>query len=247
MATQGQNAVYYYPTLPHNTTIAFWDRSNQVWRPFILDYPAADWIPHGDALLKPGSGVLLYNPSSDPITVLLEGVHIPGPVTNHIPAGWSVVCSINAYGGSPEELGFPVNSNIVIRRIVDGQWIEYYPTNVATGSPPPLSSGWYPETPHLAPGEAFMVYTPTAVDWIQEGFKGIWVEPREGPWLSASRSNDVVTVTGHDLGSNQVWTLLATTNWLNWQSVRVFTNTANDEVVWQGTATGQRYFRLQRD
>lgn len=239
---------YYLPRVPHQTTLALWDRTYGVWRPFVLDWPAADWVPHGEAQLKPGSGALVYNPYADPITVIIEGVHIRGPVTNHIPAGWSVVCSINGFSGSPESLGFPVNTNIIIRRLISGTWVDYYPTNAAGGEPPAISASWLPDVPLLAPGEAFLVYTPTPLDWVQRGYAGIRIPDLDGPWLTASRSNQTVTVTGHNLGTNHVWTLLVSADLGTWQSLLTFTNTATDQVVWQGQATNQaRFFRLRQD
>ena len=111
--------------------------------------------------LEPGEGVIVFNPTSEPMTRCFVGNVIREPQSVAIAAGFSIRSSILPLSGRLDtDLGFPVAPGDAIHvydRVTQNYVIhEYGP------------GGWQPTPPVLNAGESFWVAAQSAATWTQQ-------------------------------------------------------------------------------
>jgi hypothetical protein len=133
------------------------------------------WTPGGGSGFPfyPGNGAMFFNPLEEELKIWMMGTCFSGSVTSSIPTGWSALCPPNGDGGSLLGLGFPYDTNTVVKRWnpPTATWTEYHATNtISTNLPPPrYNTLWGTNEPCLNPGEAFMCYQASAKTWVMQG------------------------------------------------------------------------------
>lgn len=112
---------------------------------------------------SPGGGFFAYNPSPQSFTVTFVGQILQGSLTNSIPAGFSIQSSIVPQAGTPQALGFPFEPGDAVYHFhADRQEYKIYVLDE-------LELRWLPSPPPaLETGDAFIVRTLRAKDWVRE-------------------------------------------------------------------------------
>lgn len=152
------------PTAPDRTALYFWNANNG-WD--ILNY----YVPDGwdsDYTFAPGTGAWINNQSAAPFTITFVGEVPQGtqtsPITNSIPAGFSLRSSIVPQSGALDaDLGFTPSDKDTIYLWRSNAWkiCNFYADdpNVST------SVGSWDNVPDPSVGEGFWIKTSKAKTW----------------------------------------------------------------------------------
>lgn len=221
---QGTN--WWTGMLPHGASFAFYDLAGETWRPFVYDWTVSDWRPNGNVTNNLGTGGLVCNATTEDWTVLLCGHTVVGQHTNPLPAGWSVASHINGKEGYLDDLDFPADANTIVKRWIDGAWVEYRATNTAstTLGKTRWNDGTVENSPYLEPGEAIFVYQSSTKDWIQHGHTLPGLPSQySGEWLSVAPNGSELWVTVNDTVLYEGYTIekasSLTGSWSYWNEV----------------------------
>lgn len=137
-----------FPNVPEGSLLYPWDQKKQQFSDRPARYKKGHWAPN--LKLNPGEGAFFYNPSEEPLTIQICGLHhefvppeIPKP-------GWYVLSMQEPAVGSYEEIvGKSPSEGDLVYRWDGNQWNVYEYLG---------DGGWQPEAPTIRIGEAVVIY-----------------------------------------------------------------------------------------
>jgi hypothetical protein len=152
------------PNPPPNSTVFKYTTGAGYQDVYTFDEFDLVWKPNGNLEMKPGEGYFFQNgDTANPYTITLVGEVPQGPLTNAIPAGYSIKSSIVPQGGDLTTMGLVGDPNDTIYRYTPGQ--GYTPAGVYTFDEFDLV--WKPSNPQVNVGEAFFFSGGAAKSWVR--------------------------------------------------------------------------------
>ncbi len=150
------------PSAPDNTTKIFlFDGAGYV----LFTKRSTGWAPNGGTtIINPGVGMFVQNTAATNITLTFVGDVLQstasGPLSNSIPAGYSLVASQVPQAGLVEtQLGLPAQNNDKVYKFVGGTY-QLFTRRTSTWSSP--------GEPSVAVAEGFFFQTAAAKTWVRD-------------------------------------------------------------------------------
>lgn len=141
-----------FPSVPEGTVLYKWDETTGAW--IINTYDLGQW-DDPNMQLQPGEGAL-WRTVGGGLTLTFVGEVVLGYLTNPVGNGWTIRSSLVPQAGRvATDLLLPVMNGDVIRRLVNGSYVDYTYTN----------GQWTPAEPEISVGESFWSYKNVGFWW----------------------------------------------------------------------------------